>query len=117
MKPREIKDLINSSLNANYDSASVPEILEQEGISFNFSNGFKEKVLNKIFSEVYFINRELEFARSVYFVFNRIALTGVAAIVALLISIYLIQGSLSFDSFLGLKNNYEESIISMLTGN
>jgi hypothetical protein len=51
------------------------------------------------------------------FAFYRVALTGVAAIVLLLISIFLMEGSLSFNSFLGLKDNYDESIVCLLTGN
>jgi hypothetical protein len=50
-------------------------------------------------------------------VFYRIALTGVAAIAILLISIFLMEGSLSFNSFLGLSDNYSESIVCLLTGN
>jgi len=34
-----------------------------------------------------------------------------------LISIFVIQGSLSFDSFLGLGDSYDESIVYLLTGN
>jgi hypothetical protein len=51
------------------------------------------------------------------YVFYRIALTGVAAIVILLISIYLMEGSVSINSFLGLGDTYDESIVCLLTGN
>jgi hypothetical protein len=49
--------------------------------------------------------------------FYRVAITGIAAIVVLLISIFIMEGSFSFNSFLGLKDNYSESIICLLTGN
>jgi hypothetical protein len=49
--------------------------------------------------------------------FYRIALTGVAAIVLLLISIFLSEGSLSFNTFLGMGESYDESIVYLLTGN
>jgi hypothetical protein len=51
------------------------------------------------------------------FAFYRIALTGVAAIIVLLVSIFLREGSFSFNSFLGLSDNYDESIVCLLTGN
>jgi hypothetical protein len=43
-------------------------------------------------------------------------LTGIAAIVLLLISIYLKEGSISFNSFIGMGNIYDESIVCLLTG-
>jgi len=59
----------------------------------------------------------MESVRNLNNVFSRIALTGVAAIVILLISIFMVQGSLSLDSFLGLGNSYDESLVYLLTGN
>jgi hypothetical protein len=35
----------------------------------------------------------------------------------MLVSIFLREGSLSFNSFLGLSDNYNESLICLLTGN
>jgi hypothetical protein len=49
-------------------------------------------------------------------VFYRIALTGVAAIVLLLISIFMMEGSVSFNSLIGLGSTYDESILCLLTG-
>jgi len=63
------------------------------------------------------VNKEVEFLKSMTFAFNRIAITGVAAIILLLLSIFLMEGSISFNSFLGLSNSYDESIVFMLTGN
>jgi hypothetical protein len=62
------------------------------------------------------VTREVEFGKYLNFAFYRIALTGVAAIVVLLISIFIMEGSLSLNTFLGLSDNYDESIVSMLTG-
>jgi hypothetical protein len=50
------------------------------------------------------------------FAFRSIAISGVAAISVLMISIFLMEGSISIDSFLGLRDNYDESIICLLTG-
>ena len=61
--------------------------------------------------------RDIEFVKSLNYVFYRIALPGVAAILLLLISIFLMEGSLSLNSFLGLGNSNDESIIYLLTGN
>ena len=74
-------------------------------------------MLNKLYSAGLSLNREVEFVKYMNFAFYRIALTGVAAIVILLISIFFMEGSLSFNSFLGLRNNYDESIVCLLTGN
>jgi hypothetical protein len=104
-------------MNADAVPIDVSRKLEEEGISYDFSENFGNKVIDKLYTAGYKINREVEFVRSMSFAFYRIALTGVAAIVIMLISIYLMEGSLSFNSFLGLNDNYDESIVCMLTGN
>jgi hypothetical protein len=117
MNTSEIKKLIISSLNANADTVEISRKLEEVGVSYNFSHNFRDKVLNKLFSAGLAINREVEFVKYMNFAFYRVALTGVAAIVVLLISIFLMQGSLSLNSLLGLSDNYDESIVCLLTGN
>ena len=117
MKASEIKKLIISSLNADADTSELSSKLEEAGISFDFKEEFSEKVLNKVFSAGITVNKEVEFLKSMTFAFNRIAITGVAAIILLLLSIFLMEGSISFNSFLGLSNSYDESIVCMLTGN
>ena len=117
MNKSEIKKLIISSLNADADTFEVSGKLEKEGISYNFSENFSDRVLNKLFSAVLTVNREVEFVKYMNFAFYRIALTGVAAIIVLLVSIFLREGSFSFNSFLGLSDNYDESIVCLLTGN
>jgi hypothetical protein len=117
MNTSEIKKLIISSLNADADPIEVSRRLEGEGVTYNFSHNFGDKVLNKLFSAGMTVNREVEFVKYMNFAFYRIALTGVAAIVILLISIFFMEGSLSLNSFLGLSNNYDESIVCLLTGN
>jgi hypothetical protein len=116
MKPEEVKKLIIRSLDTNSSPREIADKLENAGVSYDFSKGFGEKVLQRIFSASLSVNREVEFVRSMSFVFNRIALTGIAAIVIQLISIFIMQGSFSLNSILGLGNNYDESIICMLTG-
>jgi hypothetical protein len=117
MKSSEIKRVIVDSLNTDAEPAKVSAMLEEGGLTYDFSSNFKNKVLDKLFAGAVTVNREVEFLRSLNIVFYRIALTGVAAIIVLMISIFLMEGSLSFNSFLGLGNSYDESIVSLLTGN
>jgi hypothetical protein len=117
MNASEIKNLVISALNTDADPVDVSKKLEEEGVTYKFSNNFGDKVLNKLYSAGVTVNREVEFVKYMNFAFYRIALTGVAAIVVLLISIFLMQGSFSLNAFLGLGNNYDESIVCLLTGN
>ena len=117
MNTSEFKKMIISSLNADADPVEISRRLEEEGVTYNFSHNFGDKVLNKLFSAGMTVNREVEFVKYMNFAFYRIALTGVAAIVILLISIFFMEGSFSLNSFLGISNNYDESIVCLLTGN
>jgi hypothetical protein len=117
MKPSELKSLIIGSLDEKTDPGTASKKLEEEGISYDFGKGFSQKVIDRIFSAPEAVVREIEFVRSMRFIFNRVALTGVAAIIILLVSIFLAEGSLSFNSFLGIGNSDDESIVYLLTGN
>lgn len=117
MKPSELKKLIIGSLDEGADPQDNARKIEEAGISYDFSRDFTEKVMDRVFSPVAGTTREVEFVRSLRFIFNRVALTGVAAIVLLLISIFLAEGSLSLDSFLGIGDSYDESMICLITGN
>jgi hypothetical protein len=116
MKPEEIKKLIIRSLDTNSSPKEMADKIEDAGVSYDFSRGFGDKVIGKIFSSSLVVNREVEFIQSMSYAFNRIALTGIAAIMILMISIFLMQGSFSLNTILGLGNSYDESIICMLTG-
>ncbi len=118
MKSEEIKKLIAASLDAEADTSSAAGKLQDEGIGIDFSKNFTDRVIDRIFNTGLKVEREIEFARYLNFAFYRIALTGVAAIVILLISIFLAEGSFSLNTFLGISNNMnDESIVCMLTGN
>ena len=117
MNKSEIKKLIIESLSPEGDQKIASERLAKEGILFDFNEGFKDKVLDNLFSTGITLTREVEYIKSMNFAFYRIALTGAAAIVILLISIFLMEGSLSLNSFFGLSDNYNESIVCLLTGN
>jgi len=117
MNASEIKKLMINSLNKDADTSEAVRKLENEGVSYDFSQNFGNKVINKLLTAGLTVNKEVEFVKYMNFAFYRIALTGVAAIIILLISIFFMEGSLSLNSFLGLSDNYDESIICLLTGN
>jgi len=108
--------MIVSSLEDEPDNSGNISKL-RESLEFDFRIGFEERVTDKIFSKGAVKKRQDEFDRSFNLAFYRIALSAVAAIVLLMISIFLREGSLSFDSMLGLSDGYTESIICLLTGN
>jgi hypothetical protein len=116
MNKSEIKKLIVNSMDPETNTVETPEMLELSGVSYNFSESFGDKVLDKLFSAGITFTKQVEFVKYMNFAFYRVALTGIAAIIILLISIFLKEGSLSFNSFLGLNDNYDESIIALLTG-
>lgn len=116
MNPTEIKKLIIASAAEEADPYDTPGKLEDEGVSFDFSSDFTDQVISRIFTEKLTVIRDSDFGRSLSTVFYRIALTGVAAIVILLLSIFLMEGSISFNSFLGMGNTYDESVFCLLTG-
>ena len=118
MDSSEIKKMLIASLNAEADTSDLPGKLEDRGITYGFKHGFSDKIINRVFSSgVVKIARQAELLRYMNAAFYKVALTGVAAIIVLLISIFLTEGSISFNSFLGLSDNYDESIICLLTGN
>lgn len=116
MDPSDIKQLIISSLNSDADPGDVCSKLENEGVIYDFGPGFSSAVLGRIFPVALKVKQEIEFVRSMNFAFKSIAISGIAAIILLLISIFLKEGPVSVDTFLGLRDSYDESIICLLTG-
>jgi hypothetical protein len=117
MNNQDLKDLIIRSLNAESDPLEAKNSIESAGVHFEFSKGFAGKVMSRIYSARTAVLKESEFVRNLTLVFYRVAVPGIAAIIILLLSIILMQGSFSFNSLLGLGSNNEESIICLLTGN
>lgn len=117
MNSSDIKKMLINSLNSEFDTGTMPDRLAEEGLSYDFSDGFTDKVLDRVFTvkSVFSINPEL--VKYLNFTFSRIAITGIAAIIVLLISIFLMEGHLSINSILGLGDNYDEGIVYLLTGN
>ena len=116
MDSSEIRKLIISSLESETDNSRLSAELQEE-LAYDFKDGFEERVLDRIFTANPVVSTRPEFERSFNLAFYRIAFSGAAAIVILLISIFLKEGYLSFDSLLGLSDGYSESLVCLLTGN
>ncbi len=117
MNSSELKKLIIQSLDPEKNTEEITGKLDNNGISFDFRNGFTEKVLNRLSSKTLVVTREIEFRRNLNQVFYRIAFTGIVAIIILMLSIFISQDSFSFNSLLGLGDSYDETIVCLLTGN
>ena len=116
MKPSEIRELIIRSVDSDTDPVDVSAKLKLAGVTYDFKKGFTETVLARIFKAGRITKHEIDFVRSMNIAFKTIAFSGLAAIIVLMTSIFLTEGSISIDSFLGLRDNYDESIICLLTG-
>jgi len=73
-----------------------------------FKPGFSERVLETAL-------RLPALDNNLYFLFKRFALTGVAAIIALLISVYLTDGNFSFNALLGLSYLSKDNLLLALS--
>ncbi len=116
MKSSEIKKRIIGSLDKEPDNEQSAADM-QEVLAWDFSEGFEERVLAGLSNEGSEVKHEYEFNHNLNLVFYRVALTAAAAIIFLMLSIFLKEGSLSFDSLLGMSDGYSESIVCLLTGN
>ena len=116
MQNSEIKSLIINSLGSESEALAAGSELK-EALALDFSDGFEDKVLGRLNDEMFVIKRDSEFNRKLSLAFYRVAVTAAAAIVLLMISIFLKEGSLSFDSLIGVSDGYSESIVCLLTGN
>jgi hypothetical protein len=117
MKTSDLKKLMLDSLGNDADPQTASSRIEEACGDYDFRTGFDERVMKRLEGGGEAILREFDFVRSMNTVFYRIALTGIAAIVLLLVSMALSEGSLSFNTFLGLGESYDESMVYMLTGN
>lgn len=81
---------------------------------YSFSSGFQEKLMNKVYEEKEPLILRPEFNRSLFTVFKRVALTGVAAIIILFLSIYLTDDSFTFNSLTGGEPYSDDNLVSYL---
>jgi len=117
MKSGAFKELLIRSVSGTDPSDDVRKELEEAGVNYSFSEGFTGRVMARLSESAATVSREIDFLRSFNRAFYRIALTGVAAIVILLISIFIMEGSISLGSFVGLSDSYDEGVVYLLTGN
>lgn len=116
IKSSEIKRMIISSLdNEPGDEKDATGL--REALAWDFRDGFEKKILGRISNEGIIVKRQYEFRHNLNLAFYRVAFTAAAAIILLMLSIFLKEGSLSFDSLLGMSDGYSESIVCLLTGN
>lgn len=116
MKPVELFKMMSDSLNRDITTEGMPERLAASGVAYSFGERFADRVIDKLLSQVV-VNRQIEFGRSLNSVFYRVAFAGVAAIAVLLVSIFLMEGSLTFNSLVGITESFDENLIGLLTGN
>ncbi|MBS0011641.1 MAG: hypothetical protein KFF49_09545 [Bacteroidales bacterium] len=114
MKAEKIKDLILRSLSSRLEG-DEREVLERELLAdYKFSSDFRDRVMKGIVSGRVLMNGKREILRSFDSIFMRVAIPGAAAIIILAVSILLSQGSLSYDTLLGIDNEVDGVLISLL---
>ena len=115
MKPVKIKDLFFRSLSSDLDRDDR-EIFEKELLpEHRFTDGFRDRVMNSIVSGRIYINGKRELIKSIDSIFLKIAIPGAAAIVLLMLSLLLSEGSLSYDTLLGIDNEVDGVLVSLLS--
>lgn len=114
MKAPKLKDLFLHSLLTDLKSGER-ETLESELFTDHmFSEGFSDRIMKKITSGKILLDGKRELVRSFDSIFMRVAIPAAAAILILVISILLSQGSLSYDTLLGIDNEVDGVLISLL---
>ena len=116
MKKEEIERLVellgDDASPTEEEKATLAEIRS----FYDFDAGFTGRVMQRL--EAIEPGRLYEgVILSMNSLFLRIAVTGVAAIILLAVSVFLSGGNLSFETLLGLGNTTEEGMISLLSGN
>ena len=113
MKYKEFKSLIINSLGKENDDGKITlELLEK--VDYDFKKGFEKNVLAKILDRGKIIR--YEFDRRLRLAFKSVSIAAAAAVVLMMLSIFLNEGNLSVDSLLGVEDGYNESIVCVLMG-
>ncbi len=115
MKPEKLKDLLLRSLTSDLGS-DERKVLEKELLTdHRFSEGFRDRVMKDIASGKILVNGKREMLRLFDSIFMRVAIPGAAAVIILILSLLLNQGSLSYDTLLGIDNEVDDVLISLLS--
>jgi len=113
MKNGKIKNLIISSFGKENDEGKITlELLEM--IDYDFGINFEKNILGKILDKGKLIR--YEFDNRLRVAFKSVSIAAAAAIILIMISIFLNEGNLSVDSLLGIEDGYSESIVYILMG-
>ncbi len=110
---QEEQQLLNNALATNENLVLEKQNLEKmrqvlSGYSPRFSQGFSGRILENVFADSAESN-------NLYFLFKRFALSGVAAIIILLVSVYLTDGSFSLNALLGLSDLTTDNLLLALS--
>jgi len=113
MKNGKIKNLIISSFGKENDEGKITlELLER--VDYDFGINFEKNILEKILDKGKLIR--YEFDKRLRVAFKSVSIAAAAAIILIMISIFLNEGNLSVDSLLGIEDGYSESIVYILMG-
>ncbi len=108
-----LKELLIADPDLRNEKQEIEEIRNRmKGTSFHFKKGFAERVLAKVKDAVPVI--EVDFSSQLIALFKKLALTGVAAIIILLIAIYLTAGSLNKETVVGVDTSSDDNLVSYL---
>lgn len=109
-----LKELVLKVLTTDLNEKEQ-ELLRKEAIPlYSFSNGFKESVMDRISKGSVALGLRPDFLSSFNEIFRRVAFTGVAAIIVLIIIMFVSQGSISYDTLLGIDATIDDPLISLL---
>ena len=114
MRNNDLKELVLRSITEDISDAERMQIEERAIYDYSFSNDFRERVMARLNPAEAWLLFGIDFMKSFDVIFKRVALVGLAAIIILAVSLFLSQGSLSYDTLLGLDNHVDEGLISLL---
>lgn len=117
MNTDELKQLIINSLNEDVEPRISMNLLEKEGVVYDFNDDFEDRILCKLFGSHAILEREYDFTQFVNRWFSKIIISGAAAVILMFVTIFISEGnSFSLDSLIGLGDTYEEGMICLLGG-
>ena len=104
---QQLEEVLHTSEALREEKESLLE-MRKKVASFEpkFNTGFTDRVMEKIEQEEHLVQKQdIHF----YKIFKRVVVTGVAAIILLLLTIYFTDGNLSYDSLTGLSGYSPET--------
>jgi len=114
MRKEELSKLVLRSLSDDV-SSSERELIESEALAeYSFSADFRDRVLVSLEGKSLFSLFDYSYLKSFDWIFNRVLLSGSVVIIALIISMFVTQGSLSFDTLIGIDSSVDDGLLSLL---